>query len=232
MSKHAAAGINTEVSPSKKFKGGDGESPKYKLSYMNYRWLAEPIRYIFKYVEEDFEDNRVEKDDWEKVKNEYPYGRLPVLEWQEDGQEKKLSQSFAIARYLAKKFNLTGKDDLESAKCDEYADVVKDVLKEVEAMWGEDEAKKLKIKNNVLEKTLPALFTKVEDDLKATEGKFLVGNNYTWADFILAHFTESFESFVDQSFLSKYPTIKAHQKNVQNIPQIKEWIAKRPNTEY
>lgn len=56
---------------------------------------------------------------------EYPYGKLPVLE--ENG--KKLSQSFAIARYLAKKFNLNGADDFEAAKCDEYTDVVKDVLK-------------------------------------------------------------------------------------------------------
>jgi glutathione S-transferase len=182
-----------------------------------------------------------------------------LLEW----NGKKLNQSFTIARYLAKQYNLVGADDFEAAKCDEYADVVKDVLKgefyffainqtfvrnelwstsihsffflspEVESMWHEDEAKKLKIKNNVLDKTLPALFTKVEADLKATDGgKFLVGNNYTWSDFVLAHFTEVFESFVDPSFLANYPSIKAHQKNVQNIPQIKSWIAKRPVTEY
>ncbi len=99
-------------------------------------------------------------------------------------------------------------------------------------MWHEDEAKKLKIKNNVLDKTLPALFTKLETDLKAKDGKYLVGNSFTWADFILAHFTEVFESFVDPSFLSNFPTIKSHQKSVQNIPQIKDWIAKRPVTEY
>jgi glutathione S-transferase len=228
-SKHAGE-TATEASPSKKFKGGQGESPKFKLSYFNLKWLAEPIRYIFNYVEEEFEDNRIEEGQWEKVKNEYPYGKMPVLEW----EDKKLSQSFAIARFLAKRYNLMGADDYEAAKCDEYADVVKDVLKEVEGMWycQDDEAKKLKIKNNVLDKTLPALFTKIENDLKATEGKHLVGNNYTWADFVLAHFTELFESFVDPSFLANYPTIKTHQNNVHNIPQIKAWIAKRPVTEH
>jgi len=229
------------VSPSKKFKsggGGDGdETPKkFKLTYFNFRWLAEPIRYILHFVEEDFEDKRIEMEEWEKekLKTEYPYGKLPVLEWEtkDKAEMKKLSQSFAIARFLGKKFGLAGSDDFESAKCDEYADVVKDILKEVESMWHEDEAKKLKIKNNVLDKTLPALFTKVEADLKAAGGKHLVGNNYTWADFVLAHFTETFESFVDQSFLANYPTIKSHQKNVQSIPQIKEWLAKRPVTDY
>jgi glutathione S-transferase len=229
MSKHASDNKSSEVSPSKKFKGGEGETPRYKLTYFNYRWIAEPIRYILSYVEEDFEDKRIDMENWEKVKAEFPYGKLPLLEW----NGKKLNQSFTIARYLAKQYNLVGADDFESAKCDEYADVVKDVLKEVESMWNEDEAKKLKIKNNVLDKTLPALFTKVEADLKATEGgKFLVGNTYSWVDFVFAHFTEVFESFVDPSFLANYPTIKAHQKNVQNIPQIKTWIAKRPVTEY
>lgn len=56
---------------------------------------------------------------------EYPYGKVPVLEW----ENKKLSQSFTIARFLAKQYKLTGADDFESAKCDEYADVVKDILK-------------------------------------------------------------------------------------------------------
>jgi glutathione S-transferase len=227
MSKHASE-TGTETSPSKKFKGAEGETPKFKLTYFNFRWNAEPIRYIMKYVEEDFEDKRFEMDEWEKVKTEFPYGKLPVLEW----EGKKLSQSFAIARFLAQHFKLAGADEFESAKCDEYADVVKDVVKEVENMWHEDEAKKLKIKNNVLDKTLPALFTKLETDLKAKDGKYLVGNSFTWADFILAHFTEVFESFVDPSFLSNFPTIKSHQKNVQNIPQIKDWIAKRPVTEY
>jgi len=227
MSKNPPTSAPTDVSPSKKFKGGE-ETPKYKLTYFNFRWLAEPIRYLLSYVEADFEDNRFETAEWDKIKAEYPYGKVPVLEW----EGKKLSQSFAIARYLAKQYKLTGADDFESAKCDEYADIVKDVLKEVEGMWTEEEAKKLKIKNNVLDKTVPQLFTKIEADLKATGGKHLVGTDFTWADFILAHFTEVFESFVDQSLLDNYPTIKVHQKNVQNIPQIKEWIAKRPVTEY
>jgi len=228
MSKNPQTTEPTDVAPSKKFKGAEGETPKFKLTYFNLKWLAEPIRFILSYVEEDFQDNRIEQEDWDKVKNDYPYGKLPVLE--EEGV--KLSQSFAIARYLAKKFNLAGANDLESAKADEYADVIKDVLKEVEGMWTDEEAKKLKIKNNILDKTVPALFTKIESDLKVTEGKYLVGKNYTWADFILAHFSEIFEAFVDQTILDNYPTIKAHQKNIFSIPQIKDWIAKRPVTQY
>ncbi|CAL8129920.1 unnamed protein product [Orchesella dallaii] len=40
--------------------------PKYKVTYFNYMWLAEPIRYLLSYVKEDFEDVRVSWEEWEK----------------------------------------------------------------------------------------------------------------------------------------------------------------------
>ena len=49
---------------------------------------------------------------------------MPILE--HDG--KIFSQSYAIARYLAKKYNLAGKNDYETFKCDEIADAVKDIF--------------------------------------------------------------------------------------------------------
>ena len=41
--------------------------------------------------------------------------------------DKKIAQSNAIARYLAKKYNLAGKDDWESAKIDEIVDAMADL---------------------------------------------------------------------------------------------------------
>jgi glutathione S-transferase len=102
---------------------------------------------------------------------------------------------------------------------------------ESEALWTDDDAKKLKAKNNILDKLAPAYYTQIEKDLKENGGKYLVGKNFTWADFLIAHFNEVFESFVDQTLLDNYPTIKLHQQNVFNVPQIKAWMAKRPVTE-
>jgi len=98
-------------------------------------------------------------------------------------------------------------------------------------MWSEDEAKKLKTKNVILDKWVPAYFTQMEKDLKDNGGKFLVGKNFTWADFLVAHFNEVFESMVDETLLDSYPTLKAHQQNVFSEPKIKAWLAKRPVTE-
>ena len=51
-----------------------------------------------------------------------PWGQIPILEV--DG--KVYGQSNAIARYLAKKYNLVGKNEFESLKCDEIVDAFKD----------------------------------------------------------------------------------------------------------
>lgn len=58
---------------------------------------------------------------------EMPNGRLPVLEV--NGQ--KLSESHAILRFLANKFGLAGKTELEQLKIDEIVDLHKDFTNEV-----------------------------------------------------------------------------------------------------
>lgn len=44
-------------------------APKYKLTYFNLRGLAEPVRFMLSYMEEDFEDVRIERDNnWAALK--------------------------------------------------------------------------------------------------------------------------------------------------------------------
>lgn len=40
----------------------------------------------------------------------------------------RLTQSHTIARYLARKFNIAGKNDLEAAQADAYIDLIYDIL--------------------------------------------------------------------------------------------------------
>jgi hypothetical protein len=53
---------------------------------------------------------------------EFPWGTVPVLKY----KDMELSQSMAIARFLARKFDLIGDNEQESAKCDEIVDALKD----------------------------------------------------------------------------------------------------------
>ncbi|GMR47439.1 hypothetical protein PMAYCL1PPCAC_17634 [Pristionchus mayeri] len=75
--------------------------PSYQLIYWDARALAEVSRQLFVLSETPFEDIRITRDQWlKKYKEDSPLGKIPILII--DG--KKLAQSHAIARYLARKF--------------------------------------------------------------------------------------------------------------------------------
>ena len=81
--------------------------PSYKLYYFNLKGRAELTRLIFAAAGVEYTDVRV--SDWPASRDETPLGQLPYLEI--DGV--KLPQSIAIARFIAREFNLAGKTNLE-----------------------------------------------------------------------------------------------------------------------
>lgn len=42
--------------------------PSYKVTYFNIKGLAEPIRFMFHYAGVDFVDQRMNEEDWKKLK--------------------------------------------------------------------------------------------------------------------------------------------------------------------
>nr|CAD7411034.1 unnamed protein product [Timema poppensis] len=89
-------------------------APKYKLTYLNFIGIGEPIRFLLSYGKQEFEDERIEFELWPAFKSSMPFGKTPVLEI--DG--KRTHQSVAICRYLGKQFGLAGKDDWENLEID------------------------------------------------------------------------------------------------------------------
>jgi len=207
--------------------------PNYKLTYFDARGLAEPSRWIFAYAGVPYEDVRIPMGGLTpELKKEMglDWGQLPTLEI--DGA--KFAQSRAIARYLAKKYNLFGKDEIEEFRCNEIIDAVGDYTNLWLPMFREpDETKKAAAKKDVVEVQTPIHFERFNKVLQRNGTKWSVGNQFTVADIYIAHFLSHFETAFNVDLqLKYYPALNAVVQNVHELPAIKEWIAKRPQTNF
>lgn len=101
---------------------------------------------------------------------------VPVLEV--EGHT--ISQSNAIARYLAKKHNLAGKNDWESLECDILVDTLSDLKQALSHYRGEcDSFKKEEKKMTLMKETIPFYMEKFEATLNENKG-FSVGESVSW----------------------------------------------------
>ncbi|KAH7701197.1 GST-5 protein, partial [Aphelenchoides avenae] len=199
---------------------------QYKLVHLDSRGPAEAIRLILIHEGIEFEDVRISRSDLSQHKAKAPFGSLPYLEV--DG--KPLPESYAIARYLAHKFGLAGKDQWEQAWVDAIADFLKDVVADhirpfVRAAAGLGGDKE-RLKMERFEPGMAKLLPQVEKLLKESASGFLVESGYTWVDFLYANILLNCELAAPGSVYSK-ADLKAYVDRVHNIDKIKNYIESR-----
>jgi len=202
--------------------------PQYKLYYFDMRGLAEPIRLAFTQAGVPFEDVRVQRDDWPQQKEKMPFGQMPVLEV--DG--KKLSQFMAIMRYVARKYGLEADDEWDRAVGDELATSWLDMQVKSAGAWAETdkELKKQKFQQVIDEFVKPRLKIMDERMAKSSSG-FIAGNKVTWPDFVVYNTLGMVTDFLKVS-LSAYPHVEKFFKKVDELPKVKEWHSKHPDSKF
>merc|ERR1712227_171242 len=131
---------------------GISKMAKIKLTYFNAKGRAETIRLILAQAGVEYEDNRIARDQWPTVKKETPMGQVPILEY--DGDV--FCQSTTIARFLARKYNLAGKNDIAAAEADQAVDALNDIFSHFVAWRKEsDETKKNEMMKVLTEEKIP-----------------------------------------------------------------------------
>ncbi|CAH2040704.1 unnamed protein product, partial [Iphiclides podalirius] len=195
-----------------------------KLHYFDLNGFAEPIRYLLHYGGQKFEDIRYDIKSWpdKKIKDSLPYGQLPLYE--EGGM--KLSQSVAIARYIAQKVNLLPNDPWEQAMLDSAVLAMYDVwLKIVTFLKEQDPAKKATIKKELIDETLDFYFSRFEKQLKENKGFF--NGKLTWTDFVLVGIVEAANLILQVDINKKYANVDQLMKKIVTLPGVKEYVASR-----
>ncbi|XP_046680426.1 glutathione S-transferase-like [Homalodisca vitripennis] len=202
---------------------------KPKFTYFNCIGLGEPIRFLFAYLDRDYDDNRFEDDVWDKLKPTTPWGKVPVLEV--EGQ-KPVVQSIAIARYLAKEAGLTGNDPWEDLRIDEIVYVINDLRAELaKYQYEENKTKKQELEGPLFDTTVPFYMSRIEAHAKSNDG-FLANGKLSWADIYFAAISDYLSHMNRQKdILEGCPTLKALKEKVFSLPKIKAYVAKRPITD-
>ncbi|KAK7791572.1 hypothetical protein R5R35_002862 [Gryllus longicercus] len=200
-------------------------APKYKVTYFNLMALGEPIRYILSQGGVEFEDDRIEKEEWPTHKKDTPYGQMPVLEV----EGKKAHQSTSICRYLGKEFGLAGENNWESLQIDATADTLVDLRIAIKDALRADEATKVQKKEKLMKETIPFYLTRLDKQVEENGGYF-VNKKLSWADLYFAAFAEVCIGILETDFVADYPNLKSLVDKVWNLPNIKTWRAKRPKT--
>ncbi|OXA54214.1 glutathione S-transferase 1 [Folsomia candida] len=215
-------------------------SETYKLTYFDFRGLAEPIRLMFAFAGVDYIDERVPQDaSWPEKKATLPWGTMPVLEVRpgKSGPSFVLAQVAAIGRYLAKKFNLDAKTEEDAAKCDEYVDALKDFAQEF-IIWyrSTDEVAKSAQLLELKEKHGPNYFGKFEAIISKSESGWLVGPSLTWTDIFAANHLSNWAKFLGDEntdlLKDKYPNLSKLVEKVFSLEGISKWIKERPETPF
>jgi len=201
-----------------------------KLTYFNLRGRGEPARLILEQAGVEYEDARITSPfidvaPWVAHKSSTPYGQLPVL--CDDGVE--IAQSMTIARYCANKYGLAGSNALENAQMDEVVDCISEATeKQYNAfLFESDETKKAAMQKTYSEETLPAVLKNLEKRLTERGGEFMAAKKFSWADIVVYNFIAELP---DKQACKGFPKLDALHNRVANLPKIKSWVERRPDS--
>jgi len=218
-----------------------------KLTYFNVRGLAETTRMLFAVNNqtgdrEEYEDFRyplevidmkthqMTKDEFDSDKSDgklvKSLNKVPFLEV--DGHV--IPQSKTIERFLARRFGLMGNNEYESAHIDSICECVrdfKDMYQKVRVAEDVDTAM-----NEWFTVTLIERLTLLENLLN--DNSFSVGDKLSLSDIVLYSFITNFFDNKEASMNATLaaPRLRKIVTMVGELPEIKEWLEKRPKTNF
>jgi len=206
--------------------------PVYKLHYFNARARAETIRLIFVYAGQKYEDCRIEFQDWPNRKKDFKHGQVPVL----DIDDEQLNQSVAIIHYLGTQFGLVGKTPLDAAKCHAAIENLRELavpLVGKVAKEKDDTKRKELIEKEVGPEVKKALAMFEEKATKCAEkcsSGYLIAGQLTYVDFEFHNICATATGWLGEDALKAYPHVLKHFEMINNLPNLKEYLASRPKT--
>ena len=191
-----------------------------KLDYFPTHGRAHAIRMLLSHCKVEYEDFHHNRKTFLEVKENYTYGQVPVLHL-DDGTQ--LAQTGAIIRYIARVWGDENMYPTHSAeltyKIDKCMDECGDLGKEI-AKFNYPYHPEIKNKDDhfltFITKTFPAYLKEL--DGKFGDNKYLLGNEMTLADIVVA------STFIKVVYNDEYENCDILQCVVNKSPKTLQWI--------
>jgi glutathione S-transferase len=217
------------------------ENADITLGYWGIRGLAQPIRFLLISANVPFSEVRLgvlqdgtllnenkEGEDWGSVRStlDMPFPNLPYLIDTSWASPVRLSQSNAILRYLARRFDFYGDSETDRIEIDILQDEAYDFRNEIidtAYTLGEGYAA---VYENFSTNTLPHYLDSFEAYLARRDNKnFFVGSRLSLVDFVLYELFWQITLMVPKSIAeSSRPTLFAFIKTFEKAPRIANYL--------
>lgn len=212
-------------------------TPGVTLGYWGIRGLAQPIRFLLTCAEVPFTETRLgvfedgtlmnkeqEDQDWADVRAtlDMPFPNLPYLIDTSENPPVQLTQSNAILRYLARRYDFYGESELERTEIDVLQDQAYDfrnaIIKTAYTLGDEYQNVFKQFSGDVLPQHLDSF----ERYLAGRDNqKYFVGNRLSLVDFVLYELLWQMTQMVPGSITgSQRSTLFAFIQQFELIPQI------------
>lgn len=205
---------------------------KLVLGYWRIRGLVAPLQYILEAAGLEYEmeyydfqggaENPAYPNKWFEVKNtlEFDFPNLPYLI---DG-DLRITQSMAIARYIARKAGLLGIPDDASPDQLAQRDMIESTVEDLRMAvvhYGIDSAwTKFRFPNG-----LPEALPKVLEPIAKWMGEkaFVFGESVSYVDFILYETLDVYK-MLNADCLEDHPNLAAFVDRMENLPSMKKFL--------
>lgn len=199
---------------------------KVKLTYFDITGSrGEEVRLALNIAGVAFDDIRIDRDSFAKIKSELPFPSLPVFEIEGKGA---FGQTNAILRLIGRHHGLYPDDAFEAARHDALMDAVEDLRGRISVtMRIQDEAAKKAARQQLASEVIPQWGRCVE---RLIDGPFVGGDRPSVADIKLYMMHnwigQGMIDHIPADLFAPYPKFSAAADGIRNHPAVVAWYAK------
>ena len=194
-----------------------------KLIYFDFNfWRFDILRLALGYAKVPYECERVKRQDWPKVKQDFPFGQLPIMII----DEKKYAHTHSIARFCALKSGLYSNNELKAIVIDQVLDWSNEITNKIApsiraAMIEKNLEKSKKLRREFIDNDLLLWFSYLEKlfDQCSTKKNFF-NDEFSMADItawrIILWFCSGKLEQIDKAFIKNFPLLENFFNKINN----------------